>query len=198
MRAVPGLGALALIAAGAAPALASSAGGSGGFVSGALHPVLGFDHLGAMVLVGLLSVQMGGRAIWFVPAAFVLVMALGGALGMAGVPLPEVEGAISLSVFAIGLAIAASGARPVWIGMLFVGFFAVFHGHAHGAEAPTLAEPLAYVGGFMLATALLHLTGVAIGELCRLFRRPSDARALLGAGGAGIGLHMLLLSYGVV
>lgn len=183
----------------AGPAAASDeVGAGGGFVSGALHPILGFDHLLAMIAVGLLSVQMGGRAIWYVPAAFVAIMALGGFLGLQGVALPQVEGAIALSVFAIGLAIAMGAQPAVWLAMLFVGFFAIFHGHAHGAEIPRLAAPGAYVGGFLLATAGLHLTGVALGELCRLFSRPAQSRALLGAGSAGIGLHMLLLSYAVV
>lgn len=179
------------------PAFASSAAG-GGLVSGLLHPVLGFDHLLAMVAVGLLSVQMGGRAVWYVPAAFVLVMAAGGLLGMQGVALPEVEGGIALSVFALGLVIAVGAAPPVWLAMLFVGFFAIFHGHAHGAEIPRLADPMAYVGGFMLATAMLHLAGVALGALCGLFPHPDRARATLGAIAAGVGLHMVLLSYGIV
>ncbi|MGD1870970.1 MAG: HupE/UreJ family protein [Neomegalonema sp.] len=89
--------------------------------------------------------------------------------------------------------------RPqTFLGMAFVGFFALFHGHAHGAEIPRLAEPAAYVGGFMLATAALHIMGVLIGELCRMFPNPAATRALLGAGVAGVGAHMLLLSYGIV
>ena len=178
--------------------LASGAGGAGGLMSGLMHPVLGFDHLLAMVAVGLLSVQIGGRAVWSVPAAFVLVMAAGGLLGMHGVALPEVEGGIALSVFALGLVIAVGAVPPVWLAMLFVGFFALFHGHAHGAEIPRLADPAAYVGGFMLATAALHLTGVGIGALCGLFPDPVRARATLGAIAGGVGLHMTLLSYGLV
>jgi urease accessory protein len=117
---------------------------------------------------------------------------------MAGVPLPQVEGVIALSVLALGLAIAAERAWPTWLAMLFVGFFALFHGHAHGAEIPSLAAPWAYVGGFLLATAFLHLTGVGIGEACQLAREPARLRALLGAAVAGIGVHILLLTYGVV
>lgn len=186
---------------GAAAALAVAAphvGTSGGFASGFSHPLLGFDHLVAMVAVGLLSVQIGGKAIWTVPASFVVVMGLGGGLGLAGVPLPQVEGGIALSVFALGLAIAAERAWPTWLAMLFVAFFAVFHGHAHGEEIPSLADPWAYVGGFMLATAFLHLVGVGIGELCRIARAPQRLRALVGAGVAGVGLHILLLTYEVV
>jgi urease accessory protein len=168
------------------------------FASGFAHPLFGFDHLVAMVAVGLLSVQVGGRAIWYVPSAFVMVIGLGGLLGLLGVPLPAVEGVIALSVVALGAAIAAERAWPTPVAIVFVGFFALFHGHAHGAEIPQLAAPGLYVAGFMLATALLHLTGVGIGEACRLARNPSRLRALLGAGVAGIGLHILLLTYSVV
>ena len=179
-----------------APTLASAAavGDDGGLLSGFFHPILGFDHLLAMLAVGLLSVQLGGRAIWTVPLAFVLFLGAGGAVGLAGVPLPEVEGAIALSVLALGLAIAFRASMPVVLAMLFVGFFAVFHGHAHGVEIPRLAEPWLYAAGFMSASALLHLTGVALG----LLSRRENARALLGAGVAGIGLHMVLLTYSVV
>ncbi|HEU0221379.1 MAG TPA: HupE/UreJ family protein, partial [Paracoccaceae bacterium] len=134
--------------------------GEGGFASGFSHPILGFDHLLAMVAVGLLSVQLGGRAVWTVPAAFVAFLGLGGAIGLTGAPLPQVEGVIALSVLALGLAIALSLSLPIGIAMAAVGFFAIFHGHAHGAEIPALAEPWSFVAGFMLASALLHLTGV--------------------------------------
>lgn len=187
------LGAVLLIAL-ASPAGAVEVGGAGGFMPGLLHPVLGFDHLLAMVSVGLLSVQIGGRAIWTVPAAFVAFLIGGGALGLAGVPLPSVEGVIALSVLVLGVAIAGQRRVPVALAMAVVGVFAVFHGHAHGAEVPSLAEPLAYVAGFALASALLHLIGVALGVLGG---RP-QARALVGAGVAGIGLHMVLLTYSVV
>lgn len=184
----------AALCAMSATAQAATPVGGGGFASGFFHPILGFDHFLAMVAVGLLSVQLGGRAIWTVPAAFVAFLALGGGLGLAGQPLPEVEGAIALSVLAIGVAIAAHLTMPVIVAMLFVGFFAVFHGHAHGLEIPNLAEPTQYVAGFMLASALLHLVGVALGALSRY----ESLRAKIGAGVAGIGLHLVLLTYSVV
>ncbi len=164
------------------------------FMMGFMHPVLGFDHLLAMLAVGLLSVQIGGRAIWTVPAAFVLFLAIGGLLGMAGIALPEVEGVISLSVLLLGLAIAAESKMPTAIAMVFVGFFAIFHGHAHGAEVPRMAEPWKYVAGFVGASATLHLTGVATG----LVLKSTRLRAKLGSGVAGIGLYMLLLTYAMV
>jgi urease accessory protein len=178
----------------AGPASAVEVGAGGGFAAGALHPVLGFDHFLAMVAVGLLSVQLGGRAIFTVPATFVVFLVIGGALGLLRVPLVEVEGAIAISVLALGVAIAARARMPVIVAMALVGFFALFHGHAHGAEIPRLAQPAAYVAGFALASAALHLTGVTIG----LLGRRTQFRALLGAGVAGIGLHMVLLTYSVV
>ncbi|MEM1275602.1 MAG: HupE/UreJ family protein [Pseudomonadota bacterium] len=174
--------------------LAAEVEGDAGFLSGLLHPLLGFDHLLAMLAVGLLSVQIGGRAVWSVPLAFLVFLAAGGGLGLLGVPLPQVEGAIALSVFGLGLAIALNATIAVTLAMLMVGFFAIFHGHAHGMEIPSLAEPALYVGGFLTASAVLHLAGVALGVL----QRHEVARAKVGAGLCGIGLYMVLLTYSIV
>jgi urease accessory protein len=141
----------------------------GGIFAGLLHPILGIDHLLAMVTVGLLSAQMGGRAIWTVPATFVTVMAIGGVLGIVGMPLPLVEVGIALSVVALGIALLSPKKLPVWLTMIFVGIFALFHGHAHGTELPTLSETMldviAYVFGFLVATAGLHLIGALVGQM---------------------------------
>lgn len=166
-----------------------------GLVDGFWHPILGEDHLLAMVAVGLLSVQIGGRAIFYVPAAFVVVIGIGGIFGLTGHPLPAVEGVISASVLLLGLAIALEKAFPTLLAMLVVGFFAFFHGQAHGAEIPLSVDPRGFVIGFMSATAMLHLIGVGIGEICRFSTHDTRVRALLGAGIAGIGLHLLLLTY---
>ena len=168
---------------------------SGGFLFGLLHPILGLEHLTAMVLVGILSVQVGGVAIWAVPTAFMLVMSVGGLVGLAGSPAPYVESLVALSVFWIGLVIALRARPPLWLAIAIVGFFAFFHGHAHGYGLQFVPEPARYVGGFMLATGALHLIGLGLGEGCQLLRNPSHSRALLGAGGGGVGLHMLLLSF---
>jgi urease accessory protein len=147
------------------PAVAGAHGNAGesGFLSGLNHPVFGYDHLIAMVTVGLLSALIGGRAIWAVPAAFVSVMAVGAVLGMNGVRLPFVEYGIALSVLALGSALLVAGKLPVIVAMGFVGGFAMFHGHAHGTEMPSLAEPALYAAGFSLATAALHVFGAAAG-----------------------------------
>lgn len=148
------------------PSLALAHPGHGeaiGFSHGFLHPISGVDHILAMVLVGIFAWQLGGRALWAVPATFVAVMALGGALGMSGIAVPFVEIGIGLSVVVLGAIVALGVKAPVAVAMSVVGLFAVFHGHAHGAEMPEDAAGLAYGAGFMLATALLHLAGIAIG-----------------------------------
>lgn len=147
------------------PAVAGAHGhaGDGGFVSGLNHPVFGYDHLLAMVTVGLLSAQIGGRAIWTVPATFVSVMAVGGVLGMSGVRLPWVEYGIAVSVLALGSAVVCARKLPVVVAMCFVGVFALFHGHAHGTEMPHFSDPALYALGFSLATAVLHILGAVTG-----------------------------------
>ena len=134
-----------------------------GLLAGFVHPLSGIDHLLAMIAVGLFAANLGGRALWAVPATFVAVMALGGALGAAGVPLPFVETAIALSVMVFGLVIFLRIAPPVVAAMALVGLFAVFHGHAHGTEMPVGGNALAYGLGFMMATALLHGLGITLG-----------------------------------
>jgi urease accessory protein len=122
------------------------------------------DHLLAMIAVGLWAAQMGGRALWAVPTAFVAVMALGGALGMGGVGLPFVEQGILLSVVALGVLIAAAVTKmPLVASASVVGLFALFHGHAHGTEMPADTSGLFYGIGFAVSTALLHAAGIGLG-----------------------------------
>ena len=137
----------------------------GSFMGGLTHPVLGLDHFLAMVSVGVVSAQIGGRAIWTVPATFVGVMAVGGVLGLLDVGLTAIEVGIALSVFGLGLAIALDKRLPISIAMTAVGFFAIFHGYAHGAEMPTVAKPATYAAGFLTGTAALHIAGVIIGDI---------------------------------
>jgi len=154
-----------------------------GFDHGFAHPLSGLDHILAMATVGMFAYQLGGRALWLVPAAFVAVMAVGGALGMAGVALPFVELGIALSVVVLGAVVAFGIKTPVAVAMGLVGLFAIFHGHAHGTEMPAAAAGLAYGVGFITATALLHLVGVGLGMLIgRIGERHSPA-VLRTAGG---------------
>jgi urease accessory protein len=139
----------------------------GGFVSGLLHPVLGWDHVAAMVAVGLWGAFLGSPALWLLPVVFPLVMAVGGALGLAGVNLPGVEIGIAASALVLGAMILLAARPPLWIAGLLVASFAIFHGHAHGTELPDAASPLAYSLGFVIATGLLHLSGIGFGLLVR-------------------------------
>lgn len=134
-----------------------------GFLYGFFHPILGFDHLLAMICVGVLSAQLGGRAIWQVPAAFVATLALGSFLSLLAIPLPGVELAIAFSVLALGGAVLADKQLPLAVTLLIISLFGLFHGHAHGAEIPSQVQPLHFVGGFSLASTLIHLLGVWLG-----------------------------------
>lgn len=157
---------LSLLVAAAAHAH-TQAGLAGGFASGFLHPILGGDHLVAMVAVGLWGAQLGRPAIWLLPITFPSVMALGGLLGVLGVALPLVEVVVALSAIVLGALVATAARPPFWVAAIVVGIFAVFHGHAHGTELPAAANPLAYGVGFVLATGLLHLAGILLGTLVR-------------------------------
>jgi urease accessory protein len=134
-----------------------------GIVHGFSHPLGGLDHILAMVAVGLHAAHLGGRAMWLVPLTFVSVMAIAGVLGMADVGLPYAEIGIGLSVVVLGLAIAFRLNISTLAAMALVGFFAIFHGHAHGVEIPESTSGLEYGIGFMCATALLHAVGIGIG-----------------------------------
>ena len=138
-----------------------------GFGNGFVHPLHGLDHMLAMVAVGLWAAQLGGRARWLVPASFVGVMALGGALAMAGLRVPFTEAGILLSVLVLGSLVAVAVRFPLAASMAIVGLFAFFHGHSHGTEMPANAVGYAYGTGFALATALLHGCGIGIGVLAQ-------------------------------
>lgn len=139
----------------------------GGFVSGFTHPLGGLDHIVAMVAVGLWGAFLGGRAMWTLPVVFPVVMALGGALGVVGIGLPGVETGIALSGVVLGIMVALAARPPLWLAAVLVGVFAVFHGHAHGTELPEAANALTFAIGFVIATGLLHLCGIAFGLLTK-------------------------------
>lgn len=159
---------MALVAFGALPALAHTEGGmTGGFFSGVSHPISGWDHVVAMVAVGLWGAFLGTPAIWVLPVVFPVVMAFGGVLGILGIEVPFVEIGIALSAVVLGLCVALALRPPLWVAAVLVGAFAIFHGHAHGTELPGAASAYAYAAGFVLATGLLHLAGIALGLLAR-------------------------------
>jgi len=162
-------------------ALAHTGEGTGGLAAGLMHPVFGPDHVVAMVAVGLWGAFLGMPAIWMLPVVFPLVMALGGVLGILGVPIPAVEAGIASSAVALGLMVALAARPPLWAAAVLVGAFAIFHGYAHGKELPDGANAVAYSVGFVIATGLLHLAGIAFGLLARW---PSGKLAVRAAGGA--------------
>lgn len=191
-----GLAGVAMLLPGVALAH-TGVGATGGLALGFAHPIGGLDHLLAMIAVGLFAATLGGRALWAVPATFVAVMALGGALGMLAFPLPYVELGIALSVVVLGLAVALRRPWPVAAAMALVAVVAVFHGHAHGAEMPVDASSLAYATGFVAATAVLHLVGIAAG-LGVAKTGHLRARRLTRAGGAALALAGVLIMTGAV
>ena len=153
---------------------------SGGFWAGFRHPLSGPDHLLAMVAVGLRGAFLGRPLVYLLPVIFPTVMAFGGAMGMAHVPMPPIEIGIALSVLLLGAAIAFALKPQVWAAALLVGTFAIFHGYAHGSELPSIADPVAFSVGFVLATGLLHVAGIALGLVAD---RPRGAILVRGIGG---------------
>lgn len=153
---------------------------AGGFPMGFAHPFTGFDHLLAMVSVGLWGAVLGRPLIYTLPIVFPAVMVVGAILGMLAVPLPSVELGIALSVLILGICIALSIRAPIWVAALIVGVFAVFHGYAHGTELPSAADPIGYSVGFVLSTGLLHVLGIGIGVLNA---RPIGAAMMRAIGG---------------
>jgi urease accessory protein len=172
------------------PALAhTGAGAVHGFAAGFAHPMLGFDHLLAMVAVGLWAALVGGRALWAWPLAFTGVMVVGAGLGFAPLGLPHLELSIGVSVVVLGLAAAFQLSLPVLAGAGLCGFFALFHGYAHGAEIPVEAGASAYVAGFTLATMMLHAAGLGVGSaMIRV-----DRVWLPGLGGAAVATAGIVL-----
>lgn len=166
----------------AAPASAHMGTGlPGGFIAGFEHPLTGFDHMLAMIAVGLWGAFLGRPLIVALPIIFPSLMAAGGVIGMLRLPLPPVELGIALSVIVLGTAILLAWRAPVWLACLLVATFALFHGYAHGAELPSAADPIGYSAGFVIATGLLHLVGIGIGELTNRGRLKFVARGLGGA-----------------
>jgi len=173
--------ALCLLVLACGPAFAHTGSSSDGFVGGFAHPLFGPDHVVAMVAVGLWGAFLGAPAIFILPVVFPLVMAMGGVMGILGVPLPGVEIGIAISAIVLGLMVALAARPPLWIAAVLVGAFAIFHGHAHGAELPPGTDAVAFSVGFVVATGMLHLTGIAFGLLARW---PAGRIAVRAAGGA--------------
>lgn len=166
--------------------------GGNGLASGLTHPVLGFDHLLAMVAVGIISLRFGSKKMWLIPGTFVLFMIAGGVLGVLGFKLVAVEIVIALSVIFLGLAIAMSRRPSLIWSIIVVAGFAIFHGHAHGQEIPAIVNPVPYIMGFVLATVSLHITGLLIGHYARKTKLTAQALHYLGWGMGLTGIYFLL------
>ena len=165
------------------PSLAHNIMGKVGFYDGLSHPVLGLDHLLAMISVGIISAQIGGRAIWTVPSIFVILMTIGGLFGFLLIveEFYFVEIGIVFSVILLGFGISIENKIPTNLIMIFVATFGLFHGIAHGLEVPAAVNPILFIFGFITGTTTLHLLGVVIGHLSiknnisLLFLRLTDA-----------------------
>jgi len=174
----------------AAPATVLAHPGLGGAhdtLHGFLHPIGGLDHVLAMVAVGFVAARLGGRALWAIPGAFLVAMALGGAIGMAGLAMPSPELFIALSVVTLGMVIASGIRLSVAVLAAAVAVFAVFHGFVHGLESDGVRSGIAYGVGFVCGTALLHVTGIALGRMVES-ERAAWTQYVARAGGCGIAI----------
>ncbi len=194
--------------------LAHNAASGSGFEAGLTHPVLGFDHFLAMVSVGILSMQMGGRAVWLLPITFVSVMAVGAGIALWLIPVgvvliilmlgvdpssladPQISGTtvelgIALSVVFLGGAIFFQKKCEASVSLIFVALFALCHGYAHGREMPEISSPYGYAAGFMIGTACLHILGVMIGYVGEKIRYGREILRYTGLTIAAIGLYIL-------
>jgi urease accessory protein len=177
----------ALLGLALAPAVAlahEETGQAAGFLSGLSHPVSGLDHVLAMIAVGLWGAVLGPPAIWVLPVAFPLVMAVGGLMGLLGVPVPGVEIGIAVSAIVLGVMVLAEVRPAIWIAAAIVAFFAIFHGHAHGRELPAGTSALLYSLGFVVATGLLHAVGIVLG----VAHRWAAGRQAVRVAGGGVAL----------
>jgi urease accessory protein len=159
-------------------------GQAAGFLAGLAHPVSGLDHVLAMVAVGLWGAVLGAPAIWVLPVAFPLVMALGGLMGLLGIPVPGVEVGIAISAIVLGAMVLAEIRPSLWLAAAIVAFFAIFHGHAHGRELPEGTSALLYSLGFVVATGLLHALGILVG----VAHRWAAGRQVVRAAGGGVAI----------
>lgn len=177
---------MVLVLSSASPASAHVMDGPlGGFGSGFGHPLAGFDHLLAMLAVGLWGAQMGGRSVWTLPATFPMIMCVGGIIGMTGIlPDQPIEYGIAVSVIVLGGAIAAAWRAPEWAALMLIAAFALMHGYPHGVLAPRASDPAAFTVGFVVSTGVIHVIGIAIGAALK----PIGGGRLVQALGAAISL----------
>lgn len=167
---------------------------TGGFIQGYIHPLLGWDHVAAMIAVGIWGAFLGKRATWLLPIIFPFVMVIGGILGMLSIPIPYIVPGIAMSSIVIGLAIICKWRAPLVIASIIVGIFAIFHGYAHGQNLPAASNPIAFAIGFVLGSGTLHLIGILFG----LLERYTWGTKALQAGGAIIALVGIAVLIGAI
>jgi urease accessory protein len=167
---------------------------AGGLFSGLKHPLTGLDHVVAMVAVGLWGAQLKKPAIWLLPVVFPIIMAFGGALGVAGIELAGIEEGIAISAIVLGLMVMLAVKPQLWIANVIVAFFAIFHGYAHGTELPDSVQPFAYSAGFVVMTGLLHVAGILIGTIYK-WQYGQYAVRVLGGFVLVTGLYFLWLLF---
>ncbi len=182
MRTIAAIVATVALLAFPSPLAAHEGGAAAGLLSGLLHPISGLDHVLAMLAVGIWGAQMGPPAIWVLPVTFPMVMAFGGMLSLVGVPVPGVEIGIGLSALLLGSMVALERRPDLRVAAALVGFFAIFHGYAHGAELPEGQNGILYSIGFVVSTGTLHASGIGVG----LIHRWERGRRALRIAGAGI------------
>ncbi|WP_347261143.1 HupE/UreJ family protein [Rudaea sp.] len=191
---MPALAGMLALAAVSTPALAHPGhGAGGGLLAGFVHPFSGFDHFLAMIAVGVWAAQLGGRAVWAVPAAFMALMALGAVLVLSAAgsfAAGGIESGVAASLLVLGLLVWRAQRMPLSAAAALVAWFGLFHGAAHGGELPQFADPLRYALGFLVATALLHGAGVVVGVLLK--RHAPLLGDLAGAATAAAGIVLLL------
>ena len=176
------------------PIAAHEGGSAAGLLSGLYHPISGLDHVLAMVAVGIWGAQLGAPAIWVLPVTFPMVMALGGMFGLLGLALPGAELGIGVSALILGLMVAMEVRPDLRLAALLVGFFAVFHGYAHGVELPEGQSGILYSIGFVASTGTLHATGIALG----LVHKWDWGKATLRVAGGAIALAGVWFTWGVL
>ncbi len=181
MRTIAAIVATVALLAFPSPLAAHEGGAAAGLLSGLLHPISGLDHVLAMLAVGIWGAQMGPPAIWVLPVTFPMIMALGGMLSLVGVPVPGVEIGIGLSALLLGLMVALERRPDLRAAAVLVGFFAIFHGYAHGAELPEGQSGILYSIGFVVSTGTLHASGIGVGQIHR-WDRGKRALRIAGAG----------------
>lgn len=176
------------------PLAAHEGGSAAGLLSGLYHPISGADHVLAMVAVGIWGAQLRAPAIWVLPVTFPVIMALGGMWGLLGMPLPGVELGIGLSALVLGLMVALERRADLMVAAVVVGFFAIFHGYAHGTELPEGQNGLLYSIGFVASTGTLHAMGIGIGTI----QRWEWGKAALRSSGAAIALAGAWFTWGAL